>query len=678
VAAVNAEIKSARLKPLRGGRGILACLGLLVVHVGLVVYGIPHNAATVDEGGHVLAGAMCWQEGAFHVYRVNPPLVKMLAAIPLAYRGSRIEFVPGALGETAWLATHERFMHGQGADYHNWIFRARLVMVLFSVAAGALVYSWSRELFGDVAGVLAAGLWAFSPMVLAFAGLVTMDVPAAASATAVMYTFWRYLRCPSTPGAVFTGLALGIAALTKFSLLVLYPVLALVWLTWLLARGRTRENTTAAEGGSGSPAWRWSYLVDPMLGLVASLLVINAGYGFGGSMRPLGSFALQSELLTRPATPSDDVAGATDQFGRELSRVNRFRGSWLASLPVPLPQEYLLGLDEQKAITDLPQPAYLRGEWRDEGGWWYYYLYGLLVKVPLGTWLLGLLAGWLAWRNERFRAGPLEELMLWLPPLVFLVAFSSQTNLNKHLRYVMPIFPFLIVSISRTGLLFGYGGSAGATGAQPPGASLDHTGAVIDAHQRRGRWGGRVVVVVSMTWCIASALWYHPHSLAYFNEYAGGPDNGWRHLLDSNLDWGQDLLALARWAEQHPEAAPLGVAYYGVVDPRVVGLEYRLPPRGPDKVPRRSPPEPLPDSLGPQPGWYAVSINFVCGKDFMIYDGRGVRTYVEPEAYRYFRHFTPDAKAGYSIYIYHVTPLEADRVRRLYELPSRQSGGPAS
>jgi hypothetical protein len=63
-----------------------------------------------------------------------------------------------------------------------------------------------------------------------------------------------------------------------------------------------------------------------------------------------------------------------------------------------------------------------------------------------------------------------------------------------------------------------------------------------------------------LLWSIASSLGVYPHSLSYFNELVGGPANGHAHLLDSNIDWGQDLLLLKEWLDAHPEASPLGLA----------------------------------------------------------------------------------------------------------------------
>jgi len=145
---------------------------------------------------------------------------------------------------------------------------------------------------------------------------------------------------------------------------------------------------------------------------------------------------------------------------------------------------------------------------------------------------------------------------------------------------------------------------------------------------------------------IGSSLHVYPHSLSYFNELAGGPDNGQRHLLDSNIDWGQDLLFLKEWVESHPEAASLGLAYFNYIDYRVCGADYAaVPPDPPSDVP----PGVVENAWsGPHPGYFAVDL----------------RSLNKLGGYTYFQRFQPIAKAGYSIFIYHLTPEQAEQARR--------------
>jgi hypothetical protein len=111
----------------------------------------------------------------------------------------------------------------------------------------------------------------------------------------------------------------------------------------------------------------------------------------------------------------------------------------------------------------------------------------------------------------------------------------------------------------------------------------------------------------------------------------------------------------------------LGLTYYTPINPRIVGIEFTLPPLGPSGL--------FPDdrafaqTIGPRPGYFAVSVTLLRGWRFNIADGRGGFRYVPLRAFEYFRHFRPIAKAGYAIFIYHITPDEANAVRQQLGLP---------
>ena len=317
---------------------------------------------------------------------------------------------------------------------------------------------------------------------------------------------------------------------------------------------------------------------------------------------------------------------------------NRFAGTPLGHLVVPVPANYLRGIDEQRRDLESEWPSYLAGEWRLTG-WWYYYLYALAVKVPLGIWALVFWSVGLTLFRHRSSAAIVDELGLWLPAMAVLVLVSSQTGFNHHMRYVLPLFPFVVIATTKTAYYF-----------------------------RAGRWLASSLVASCFFWALCSSLLAYPHSVSYFNEAAGGPGNGNAHLLDSNIDWGQDLLFLRDWLQKHPEARPLGLAYMNTVDPRIVGLEFDLPPPGMASS-LSSGEQAAHETAGPQPGYFAVSVNFIRGMAYQAPNGRGSWHSVSAQDYVYFRQFQPSAKAGYSIFIYRISLEEANEVRRNLGLP---------
>ena len=598
---------------------------VVFVHVGVLVWSALRHSPAGGEAGHLAAGISHWHFGRFDMFRVNPPLVRSVAAAPMFVVGPRIDWrsysdVPGGRPE---FHVGKDLLALNGERSFFFFALARWACVPFSLLGAYACFAWGRELYGDLAGVLALTLWCSSPNVVAHAQMITPDAGAAALGLAATYVFWRWLRRATWGRALMAGGLLGLAELTKTTWIVLFGLWPLLWALyrWNNAgaedagyqrerepqstRPESEEKVPNREGSGRRTKSSWLRgAVQMAVILLVGLYVLNLGYGFEESFQKLGEHRFVSETL---GGPKNDSQGFDSYQPR-----NRFAGTWLAHVPVPLPKDYLMGIDMQKSDFERKMWSYLRGQWR-LGGWWYYYLYALAVKVPLGTWILALLALLVGLFRRGYAASWRDELVLLAPIAVVLTLVSSQTGFNHHLRYVLPIFPFAFIWMSKVARAFQFG------------------------HQKLA-----AVVVVAMAWSVGSSLWVYPHSLSYFNELVGGPTNGHAHLLNSNIDWGQDLLYLKRWLDQHAEARPLHLAFSGSYDAAVARIEYTLPP------------------TEPRPGWHALSVNKIRSRT---------------RRYEYFLRFRPVAMAGYSIYIYHVTLDEANRVRRelgLPELPAPQ------
>ena len=188
------------------------------------------------------------------------------------------------------------------------------------------------------------------------------------------------------------------------------------------------------------------------------------------------------------------------------------------------------------------------------------------------------------------------------------------------------------------------------------------------AFRRRLRGAGAALLLLCLISSVVSSLAVFPHSLSYFNELAGGPQGGPAHLLDANIDWGQDLLELKRWYDAHPDARPFYLAYFGFFDPELAGLDFQPVPG----APTAESPNLRPGSkTGPVPGWHAVSINVLYGYKHLGH---------ETDQYAYLRPVAPAARIGYSIMIYHLSLEDANRLRRdlgIDEIPQPDSAPPS-
>ena len=139
-----------------------------------------------------------------------------------------------------------------------------------------------------------------------------------------------------------------------------------------------------------------------------------------------------------------------------------------------------------------------------------------------------------------------------------------------------------------------------------------------------------------MAWYAVSVLHVHPRYLGYFNELAGGPSQGWRYLVDSNVDWGQDLKALKAWTDAH-DVKHLKLSYFGTADP----VYYRIPC---EMLPSKMHPDPPRIVRDVQAGeLVAVSVTNLHG----VYFEGGERRLMHR-----LRALTPIDRVGYSIFIY--------------------------
>lgn len=676
----------------------LLVLGLMAIHFLLVWDILRRQTPTVDEVAHLPAGLSYLDTGTFRLYRHNPPLVKVLAGFAarwdaprLDYEGSWKDLEPA----NQWSFAFETLTANANDEddrqrYLDAFTRARLVVAAWSTLTIPVLYLWGAWWFGPTSGLLAAALWSLCANIIAHAALVTTDVPATSAGLLTTFLFARWLDRPTWTRASLVGLALGTAQLVKFTLLGLYPLLAI----WGVAAGIFRLLARRAD--REFPPFRWVVVAQVGIAFVLSLFVLNAGYLFEGTFTRLGDFPFVSRTLTRERTVRDAPPPDTqNELYRQAwqRRANRFDGTALGLLPCPLPYHYVAGFDQQKFDSESTYPMYLRGELARPSspaeifdpkaagarrGWWHYYFYALLLKVPLGTWLLLMAAGAMA----LLRPGKERVAALVYLALAPILAMSFLTDINIGVRYVLVAFPFLFLCAS----------------------SL-----VADDRPRPLV----LVAVLALMMNLAAIVRFHPHEMAYFNELTGATDEGkpivaWSmgngarfgrfHLIDSNIDWGQDLRNLARWLNHHPDwKESVRLAYFGSVPPEWEGIEsYRLAPRDLREVakahhspfPSEDPKDPT--TWGPQPGKFAVSVNFERGLRFhtpcprkeleAIWDKRRavgsprrdwLMLEVPRESYAYFQHFTPRIlpEIGYSILLYDISLEDANRVREKIGLP---------
>ncbi len=409
------------------------------------------------------------------------------------------------------------------------LWRARLPAALLTLALAGLLVAWARSTAGPAAGVAAAFLTAFHPSLVAHGHLATIDAPAAALLVFAAWAFGRWSSAPGPARALLAALSLGLAAAARVTAWIAVPVFLGVLL--LALRDRTQRPRLVRAA---------TLLV--LTSLVVVPLVLWAAYGFHDTPWP-------DDLLRRPRA-SGLTARALDTA--EATHV--------------LPAAYLNSVRFQAEHNRSGHPSYLLGA-RTRTGFWYYQPVAFLVKNTPGFLLALPLALWagVRWRSRPEPPGRerlLRALVLWLVLAfaVFLTASLSRIQIGE--RYLLAAYPFLILAL----------------------ASVAPT--LLETRRR-----GVALLALGLLHAVPTLAATPGGVLSYFNAVAGGRLGGHRVLVDSNLDWGQDLPRLAAWMRRE-RVASVQLAYYGVDDPARFGIAHEDLP-GRQLYPTRAPARPF-------------------------------------------------------------------------------------
>ena len=296
-----------------------------------------------------------------------------------------------------------------------------------------------------------------------------------------------------------------------------------------------------------------------------------------------------------PLPPGEGIGGESE---------NSSQGPLVPASP------YLEGIRAILNFSASGRPAYLLGQYSHQG-WWYYFPVAFAVKTPLATLVALILA-----TGKVLRRFHRDDLLLLIPPLAYFLA-SMTSSLNIGYRHLIPVLPFLAVHIARL--------------AQPTNQPANQPTNLFH----------RLLPTFLALWLAFATACIYPHFLAFFNPVGGGPQNGWHILVDANIDWGQDLKGLKAWMGREG-VDHVRLSWFGSARPEAYGIAYDLLPGVPHGFALWE--DPPFDRERPEPGVYAISVTNLVGVLFPDHD-----------LFAWFRARPPDAKIGYSLFIYEVS-----------------------
>ena len=504
---------------------------LLTIHFSLAFTSLIQESATFDEPVHITGGLCYWKFDDFRINPENGNFPQRLAAIPLLFEN------PTNAGYTEspsievneWLTAYD-FLYKKGNDPDRIFMLGKTMIVLLSLVLGLAVYLWSRKLFGPGPAAFSLILYAFCPTVLAHARLVTSDIAATLGFIASAWAIWHMLQKITVPRLLLSSLCLSLLFLSKMSA----PMIIPMYLIMIAVKIRDCPELEIVLPGhrilklKTQASQLLAFISAGIINVIVIAFFIWMSFGFRYSMMndDTGKRAIMEENWQNILKDSGFSGKVVD-----FSRQHRL-----------LPEAYLFGF-QFVLKNSAYRYAYLNGEHRLTG-WWYFFPYTCLIKTPLPIIGIFILAAFLAIR--RLRVLPSAEALAKLKPftpLFVLIAvygiFAVTSKMNIGHRHVLVLYP----------------------------AAFILAGAVIPLLKKASPYL-RASLFFLLLWFLAESLAIWPHYLAYFNQIAGGAKNGYRHLVDSSLDWGQDLKGLGKWLNanglMNQKKTDIYVSYFGI------------------------------------------------------------------------------------------------------------------
>ena len=496
-------------------RLVIGVLLLLVIMAGELALSVRQQSQTFDEACHIFAGYRYWKNADFGINFEHPPLVKLVAAVPLLWLPLRVPSVANGYFKLVEYGSGRDFLYSNDANSLLW--RARLAAAIFTVGLALSVFLVAYSMFGAGPAFLALTLLIFEPNILAHGALVTTDISVTLGLFLGVVSFYWYLKKPSALTLTGAGLAAGLCIGIKHSGILIFPILLFLVLADLFPfrDPETRQFTSDLRSRALRQAASMAVIA------AIAFIALWSLYGFRYAARPSGA----------------NVNPPLAEFAKQLNPASAAVVMQIAHWHL-IPESYLYGVVNVYSLGGLPSVIF--GKYYPTSQWFYFPAVFIIKSTMAFLLLCGLaLLSDALWRKE-FR----REVLFLLIPAAFYLSVAMFSGVNYGVRHLLPVYPFLIVLV--------------AFGAWQLG--------------RRNRSLAALVAILLLFHAMSS-LRAFPNYIPYANELWGGPQNVHRVLADSNADWGQGLKAMKQYIDRRGikecwfayfGSLPVDVSYYGI------------------------------------------------------------------------------------------------------------------
>jgi len=559
----------------------LALCIMIVASCALVASTYQYFRHTWDEPEHLAAGMQLIDKHIYTYDQQHPPLARLAMAVGPYLAGARSFGEPGPSGEQ-----EGRDLLYRTGNYTLLLTLARIGMLPFYVVLLGATWWWSKHVYGVGTAYIATLLLIATPPLLGHAGIAALDVPGAALCTLAFYCLLRWLQTHTWKHALLTALAAGLAVATKLSAL---PFIGLVAATWSVL---ALINASSAPQPATTIS-RWAAQSISIFGL--SLLVAMFCYGY--------SFRMIVDDAHPNNTALNYLLGYQGMFRDFVYAIARH-------VPMPVGFERLTwSIEALSKHNTEGHLSYLLGSFSNTG-FRDFYVIALLVKTPIPLLLLGV-AGllFMLWQLASRRGQLIGVQQRWVhaaPAVAFVVLLvfcSVYSHINIGVRHVFVLYPLLCIAA----------------------AAL-----TVKLWQKFNSRLTRSILIALVLLQASTLFASYPDYLPYFNAFAG--DHPEKILIDSDLDWGQDLQRL-----EHR----LNVLHVGKF-----GFVYR---GSADVIGEHLPGVWMVQPFNPATGWIAASIY---ARD----------TVSQGQAFAWLKQYQPVERIGKSIDLYYIPDTDSANI----------------
>ena len=488
--------------------------GMLVVFFLVLLSLLSKKGLFIDDSMHMPAGYSYLLTRDYRLNQEHPPLIKLLSGLGLWRLHPHFPFESPGWQQAAtprdpedgMVKIEEAFFETNAKQFEQIAFYGRLPMLVVALTMLLVVWWFTRQLFGPMAALIAVFLMATEPNIIGNSIVVQNDVAASLALLLFVVAVRKFLCDGGAKGALALAGALGIALVTKYSLLPLVPVSLVILILWAAARLIRKRSSLAA------------IVVSATLVFITAWIVLIAFYSF--------------QVDGIDVDESSRIASWFYLTGNTAEVCKRF----LMWLPPMLPRYFVYGVDMVVQDSREGRPAFLFGQVSDTG-WWYYFPVAFVLKTTI-PFLLASISG-LVWATIQLLKHKRYELLYVLLPGVLYLALTMTSHLNIGVRHLLPMFPFAAI------------------------AGAGFISALLNFALNRSRVLSLSLVAIILVPCLAISFASFPNYLTYFSPLAGGAAQGWQRLSDSNVETGQEVKPLARYLNDHGQNRVTGIMVGG-------------------------------------------------------------------------------------------------------------------